>query len=56
MLETMHENDLFDMFPVFSNGVHILGVVLATLCSAERSFIVQIEILSPQHYGATTFQ
>ena len=38
MLETMHENDLFDIFPVFSNVVHILGVLPATLCSAERSF------------------
>ena len=38
MLETMHENNLFDMFPVFSNVVHILGVIPATLCSAERSF------------------
>ena len=37
MLETMHENDLFDIFPVFSNVVHILGVLPATLCSAERS-------------------
>ena len=35
MLETMHENDLFDMFRVFSNVVHIAGVVPATLCSAE---------------------
>ena len=40
MLETMHENDLFDMLPVFSNAVHILGVIPATLCSAERSFRV----------------
>ena len=38
MLEKMNENDLFDMFPVFSNVVHILGVTPATLCSAERSF------------------
>ena len=38
MLETMHENDLFDMFPVCSNVVHILGVIPATLRSAERSF------------------
>ena len=35
MLETMHENYLFDMFRVFSNVVHIPGVVPATLCSAE---------------------
>ena len=34
-LETTHENDLFDMFPVFSNVVHIPGVVPARLCSAE---------------------
>ena len=38
MLETMHENDLFDMFRVFANVVHILGVTPATLYSAERSF------------------
>ena len=38
MLETVHENDLFDMSAVFSNAVHILGVIPATLCSAERSF------------------
>jgi len=38
MLETMHENDLFDMFPEFSNVVHILVVIPATSCSAERSF------------------
>ena len=38
MLETMHENDLFDMLPVFSNAVHILRVIPATLCSAKRSF------------------
>ena len=38
MLETVHENDLFDMFPEFSNVVHILAVIPATSCSAERSF------------------
>ena len=37
MLETMHQNDLFDMFPVFSNAVHILRVIPATFCCAERS-------------------
>ena len=36
ILETMHKNDVFDMFPVFSNVIHILGVIPATLCSAER--------------------
>ena len=35
MLETMHENDIFDMFSVFSNVVHILGVIPDTLWSAE---------------------
>jgi len=34
----MHENDLFDIFPEFSNVVHILAVIPATSCSAERSF------------------
>ena len=38
MLETMHENDLFDIFPEFSKVVHILAVISATSCSAERSF------------------
>ena len=38
MLETMRENDLFDMFPEFSSVVHILAVIPATSCSAERSF------------------
>ena len=38
MLETMHENDLFDMLPEFSNVVHILAVIPATSCPAERSF------------------
>ena len=38
MLQTMHENDLFDMFPEFSSVVHILTVITATSCSAERSF------------------
>ena len=34
MLQTMHENDLFDMFPEFSSVVHILAVIPATSCSA----------------------
>ena len=38
MLETMHKNDLFDMFLVFPNVVHILGVIPATFCSTEQSF------------------
>ena len=38
MLETMHGNDLFNMFPEFPNVVHILPVIPATLCSAKRSF------------------
>ena len=35
ILETMHENDQFDMLRVFSNVLHILGVIPATFCSAE---------------------
>ena len=35
MLETMDENDLFDMFSVFSNVVHILRVIPDSLWSAE---------------------
>ena len=27
MLETMHENNIFDMFPVFSNVVHMFGMI-----------------------------
>ena len=38
MLQTMHENDLFDMFPEFSKVVHILAVIPVTSRSAERSF------------------
>ena len=30
MLETMNENNLFDMFPVFSNALRILRVTPAT--------------------------
>ena len=36
--ETMHKNDPFDIFPEFSKVVHILAVIPATSCSAERSF------------------
>ena len=39
MLETMHENDLFDMFSEFSYVVHIPAVMPATSRSAQRSFI-----------------
>ena len=38
MLETMYQNDLFDMFPEFSKVIHIFAVIPATSCSAERSF------------------
>ena len=38
ILQTIDENDLFDMLPEFSNVVHILAVIPATSCSAERSF------------------
>ena len=54
MLETMHENDLFDMLAVFPNAVHILGVIPATLCSADRTIfqcVAQIENVPPQHHG-----
>ena len=34
----MHENDLFDTFPEFSNVVNIFAVIPATSCSEERSF------------------
>ena len=38
MVETMQENDLFDIFPEFCKVVPILAVVPVTWCSAERSF------------------
>ena len=39
LLESMHEDDLFDIFPEFSSKVvYILAVIPATSCSAERSF------------------
>jgi len=31
----MHENELLDMLPEFSNVVNILVVILAATCSAE---------------------
>ena len=42
ILETMHENDLFNIFPEFYNdnsNNNILAVIPATSCSAKRSFI-----------------
>ena len=35
MRETMHDNDLLNIFPEFSKVVHILAVIPATSCSAE---------------------
>ena len=35
MLETIHQNDLFNIFPEFSKVVHILAVIPATSFSAE---------------------
>ena len=59
MLETMHENDLFDMFLVFSNVVHILGVIYTcyiVFCKTIIQCVAQIENLHvpPQHHVATT--
>ena len=54
MLETIHENDLFDMFPVFSNVVHILGVTdtcYILFCRTIIQCVAQIENLPPQHHG-----
>ena len=54
MLETIHENDLFDRFPSFSNVVHILGVIPATLyvfCRTIIQCVAQIENLPPHHHG-----
>ena len=56
MLQTMHENDLFDMFPEFSKVVHILAVIPVTSCSEERSFSVLRRLKTPQHHGTTTCQ
>ena len=38
MLETLQGNDLFGIFPEFSNAVHILTAIPATSCSAEKSY------------------
>ena len=58
ILETMHKNDPFDIFPEFSKVVHILAVIPATSCSAERSFSAmrRLKNLPPQHHRATTCQ
>ena len=50
MLETMHENDLFNIFPEFSKVVHILAIRAIIQCVAP------IENLPPQHHGAKTCQ
>ena len=49
MLETVHENDLFDMFPEFSNVVHILAVIPADIvfCRTIIQCVAQIENLPP---------
>ena len=38
MLETKKGNDIFEMFPEFSNVVQILAVIPSISCSAERSY------------------
>ena len=38
MLETLQVNDLFGMFPEYSNLVHILAAIPVTSCYAERSY------------------
>ena len=56
MLETMHENNLFDMFSEFSYLVHIPAVIPATSPSAQRSFIAlrRFKTYFRSTYGATT--
>ena len=54
ILETVYENDLFDMFPEFSNVAHILAVHY--LLHRVIQSVAQIENLPPQHHGATTCQ
>ena len=57
MLETMHENDPFDMFPGFSNVVYMsLQCYLSHRATTIIQCVAQIENLSPQHHGATTCQ
>ena len=38
ILQTMLENDVFDILPEFCKVVHILAVIPAISCSAERTF------------------
>ena len=59
MLETMHKNDLFNLFSEFSDGVRILGVILRcyiVFCRTIIQYVAQIENLPPQHHGATRCQ
>ena len=63
MMETMHEDDPFDMFPEFSKALHILAMIPATSCSAERSFSTLRRLKTylrtgppQQHHGETTCQ
>ena len=39
ILETMHENDLFGIFPEFSKVMHILAVIRATFNSYVDSYV-----------------
>ena len=58
MLKTMHENDLFDMFPEFSNVLHITSsdTCYIVFCRTIIQCVAQIENVPPQHHGATTCQ
>ena len=52
MLETMHKNDLFDMFPVFSSMYPWSDTCYIVFCKkATIHCVAQIENVPPQHHG-----
>ena len=60
MLETMHENDLFDMFPELC-GIYIYiypcsDTCYIVFCRTIIKCVAQIENLPPQHHGEATCQ
>ena len=56
--DAMHENELFDMFDrCFLLGTYPWSdTCYIVFCGTIIQCDVQIENLSPQHHGATTFQ
>ena len=55
MLETMHENDLLDMLPVFPNAVHILNIERANANSAVNNDMDRIIAIFGSQNGKDSY-